>query len=43
MLLIIELIKILTAGSQRVEAELALSLKNDLEHLSKIRDMKFVN
>jgi hypothetical protein len=43
MQLIIELIKNLTAGFPEVEAELALNLKNDLEHLSKIRDMNFVN
>lgn len=43
MQLIIELIKNLTAGFPEVETELALNLKNDLEHLSKIRDMNFVN
>ena len=43
MFLIIELIKILTAGNPEIESELADHLKNDLSHLSKIRDMNFVN
>jgi hypothetical protein len=43
MFLIIDLIKTLTAGYPNIEAELAENLKKDLEHLSKIRDMNFVN
>lgn len=41
--LFIELIKNLTAGSSKLEGELAASLMQDLEHLSRIRDMDFVN
>jgi len=43
MLLIVELIKLLTAGDIQLERELAELLMKDLEHLSKIRDMNFVN
>lgn len=39
----IELIKYLTSGIQSLEGELAESLMKDLEYLSKIRDMNFVN
>jgi len=39
----IELIKQLTAGIPSLEGELATSLMQDLEFLSKIRDMNFVN
>ena len=43
MLLIIDLIRILIAGDSILEAELAELLMKDLEHLSQIRDMNFVN
>lgn len=42
-LLYIELIKILVAGDKDLEAELSKNLMKDLEYLSKIRDMNFVN
>lgn len=41
--LMIELIKYLTAGVPELENELASMLMRDLEHMSKIRDMNFVN
>lgn len=41
--LLIELIKYLTAGVPELENELASLLMRDLEHMSKIRDMNFVN
>ncbi len=41
--LMIELIKVLTAGSPALEKELAGLLMQDLEHMSNIRDMNFVN
>eukprot|EP00347_Sterkiella_histriomuscorum_P017580 403348792 len=41
--LMVELIKQLSAGYQNLEQELANSLMKDLEHLSRIRDMDFVN
>jgi hypothetical protein len=40
---LIELIKFLTSGIPSLEGELAVSLMKDLEYLSKIRDMNFVN
>lgn len=43
MLLIVELIKQLVAGEDELERQLAELLMKDLEHLSKIRDMNFVN
>lgn len=43
MLLIVELIKLLTAGDSKLEIWLATLLMKDLEYLSKIRDMTFVN
>jgi hypothetical protein len=39
----IELIKHLTSGIPQLEGELAACLIKDLEYLSKIRDMNFVN
>ncbi len=39
----VELIKQLTSGSQALETELAAMLMKDLEHMSHIRDMNFVN
>lgn len=39
----IELIKYLTAGVTELENELASLLMRDLDHMSKIRDMNFVN
>lgn len=39
----IELIKQLTSGIPELEGELAQILMKDLEYLSKIRDMNFVN
>lgn len=41
--LLIELIKLLTAGVPKLERELAGLLMKDLEHMSNIRDMNFVN
>lgn len=41
--LLIELIKLLTAGVPKLERELAALLMRDLEHMSNIRDMNFVN
>jgi hypothetical protein len=41
--LLIELIKLLTAGVPKLESELAALLMKDLEHMSNIRDMNFVN
>lgn len=43
MLLIVELIKLLIAGDRNLENKLADLLMKDLEYLSKIRDMDFVN
>lgn len=43
MLLMVELIKLLTAGNRELEIKLAENLMKDLEYLSKIRDMDFVN
>jgi hypothetical protein len=39
----VELIKQLTAGVPSLEKELAAMLMKDLEHMSHIRDMNFVN
>jgi hypothetical protein len=39
----VELIKQLTAGCPELEKELAAMLMKDLEHMSHIRDMNFVN
>ncbi len=39
----IELIKHLTAGVTELENELASMLMRDLDHMSNIRDMNFVN
>lgn len=39
----VELIKQLTAGTPSLEKELAAMLMKDLEHMSHIRDMNFVN
>jgi hypothetical protein len=39
----VELIKQLTAGVPLLEKELAAMLMKDLEHMSHIRDMNFVN
>lgn len=39
----VELIKQLTAGVPALEKELAAMLMKDLEHMSHIRDMNFVN
>lgn len=39
----VELIKQLTAGCPALETELAAMLMKDLEHMSHIRDMNFVN
>lgn len=39
----VELIKHLTAGNEELESELASMLMRDLEHMSNIRDMNFVN
>jgi len=41
--LMIELIKYLTAGIPELETDLASMLLKDLEHMSNIRDMNFVN
>ena len=39
----VELIKLLTAGIPTLEKELAAMLMKDLDHMSNIRDMNFVN
>lgn len=39
----IELIKHLISGEPELENELAAMLMKDLEHMSKFRDMSFVN
>ena len=41
--LLVELVKQLVAGQPELEAELATMLMKDLEYLSKVRDMNFVN
>lgn len=41
--LLIELIRNLTVGIPELEAQLSQQLMQDLEHLSRIRDMNFVN
>jgi hypothetical protein len=41
--MMIELIKQVTAGVPELEKELASLLMSDLEHMSNIRDMNFVN
>ena len=43
MQLYIELIKAVAAGSKKLETDLAKGLMDDLSHLSRIRDMDFVN
>ena len=39
----VEFIKYLISGQKELEQEIAELLKKDLEHLSQIRDMNFVN